>query len=59
MAERGGPHKKWVKPSIERVDMIESEVALVSCKASTKIAHTGPNSGTKACNTTCKTIGNS
>ena len=51
----GIQRKIYVKPEVTRVDLIEDEVALASCKASFRTTHSTPNSGTNKCNTsTCK-----
>jgi hypothetical protein len=48
--------RRYVKPTIERVDMIEDEVALASCKANFNTTHSTPNAGLNKCKTTCKTV---
>ncbi|MBI3634926.1 MAG: hypothetical protein HY216_01745 [Candidatus Rokubacteria bacterium] len=50
--------KAYVKPAIERVDVVESEVALFGCKSTAvNKPHTTPNAaggGGNKCSTTCK-----
>jgi len=52
--------KRYVKPEVTRVDLIEDEVAMVTCKKSVVSTHSGANAGNNKCNTsTCKLQANS
>ncbi len=48
--------RRYAKPTIERVDMIEDEVALASCKANFNSVHSTPNAGLNKCKATCKIV---
>ena len=49
--------KPYHKPEIARVDLVEDEVALSSCKKAVPTAITSSGqSGTKTCKSTCKNI---
>ncbi|PYN96096.1 MAG: hypothetical protein DMD91_22690 [Candidatus Rokuibacteriota bacterium] len=51
----GAPRRPYVPPTIERVDIVESEVALQTCKKSTSSTINTKNVvGSFVCPTTCK-----
>ena len=56
-AARHHSRKPYHKPAIERVDLVEDEVALASCKKATlgNVASSG-QTGTKTCKSSCKGI---
>ncbi len=57
MSERKSPQRKaYRKPEVVRVDLVEGEVALASCKASFTSSHTAPNSGRNVCSSSCKSV---
>ena len=52
----GAPRRPYVPPRIERVDIVESEVALQVCKKSTTSTINTKNTiGPAVCPTGCKT----
>ena len=55
----GGPRKPYSRPTVERVDIVESEVALQVCKKNTTSTINVKNVvGSFICPTGCKTRSN-
>ncbi len=50
------PRKAYRKPEVTRVDLVEDEVALATCKASFVASHSTPNVGVSKCKSNCKSI---
>ncbi|PYM96850.1 MAG: hypothetical protein DME08_12635 [Candidatus Rokuibacteriota bacterium] len=55
----GAPRRPYVPPTIERVDIVESEVALQTCKKSTTSSINTKNTiGNFVCPSACKNRSN-
>lgn len=57
MSDADAPGRKaYRKPEVTRVDLVEDEVALATCKASFVASHATPNAGVSKCKNSCKTV---
>jgi hypothetical protein len=58
MAESPSARKPYARPEIVRVDLVEDEVALASCKAGTNgpVNSSGVSGINRKCRSTCRSV---